>query len=98
VGGGERIWRRGFRPAQASGGGRRWDAAGLRRDCGLGAGEQSCAEVGRFGGEVSGARRRAEVGGGERIWWQRLRRAQVGEGGWRWARGFWGRGRSTEGS
>jgi hypothetical protein len=50
----------------ASGGGRRWDAAGLRRDCGLGA------------GEVSGARRRAEVGGGERIWWRRFRRAQVG--------------------
>jgi hypothetical protein len=68
-GGGERIWRRGFGPAQASGGGRRWDAAGLRRDCGLGA------------GEVSGARRRAEVAGGERIWWRRFRRAQVGGGG-----------------
>jgi hypothetical protein len=51
-----------------------------RRNCGLGA------------GEVSGARRRAEVGGGERIWWRRFRRAQVGGGGWRWARGFRGGG------
>ena len=72
-GGGERIWRRGFGPAQASGGGRRWDAAGLRRTAAweqarfpARAGVRRWAVVSGFGGDGYGVRRWAEVGGGGR--------------------------------
>jgi hypothetical protein len=67
-GGGERIWRRGFGPAQASGGGRRWDAAGLRLGSRRGFRRAQACGGGRwmsgFGGDGSGVRRWVEVGAG----------------------------------